>query len=327
MHKILVIRFSSIGDIVLTTPVIRCLKAQLPFSEIHYLTKQEYHQLLVANPYIDKIHLMDNGLSAILPRLREENFDYIVDLHHNLRTLKLKARLGQKIHSFPKLNIEKWIMVNFKINNLPKEHIVDRYFETVKPLKIKNDGKGLDYFIPKHDEVDLSFLPECHKKGYIAFVIGAKHVTKQFPINKIVSLIKKMNQPVVLLGGKQDRAMGDKIKAEAGDLVYNSCGNFNINQSASLIKQARKVITNDTGLMHVAAAFNKEIISIWGNTIPEFGMAPYMPQTPNNSTIMEVKGLKCRPCSKLGFNKCPKGHFKCMNLIDEEEIVRLIESK
>src|ERR1017187_5803094 len=97
MNKILVIRFSSIGDIVLTTPVVRCLKAQLPFSEIHYLTKEEFHPLLVANPYIDKIHLMDDGLSAILPKIREEHFHYIVDLHHNLRTLKMKARLGQKI--------------------------------------------------------------------------------------------------------------------------------------------------------------------------------------------------------------------------------------
>ncbi len=324
MHKILIIRFSSIGDIVLTTPVIRCLKAQLPFSEIHYLTKQEYHQLLVANPYIDKIHLMEDGLSALLPKLKAEHFNYIIDLHHNLRTLNLKARLGLKIHSFPKLNIEKWIMVNFKYSKLPDKHIVDRYFETAKGLKIKNDGKGLDYFIPKHDEVDLSFLPPSHQNGYIGFVIGAKRITKQFPVDKIISVIKKMDQPVVLLGGTVDKEMGDKIKAEVGDLVYNSCGNFNINQSASLIRQARKIITNDTGLMHIAAAFNKEIISIWGNTIPEFGMSPYMPQMPANSHIMEVKGLKCRPCSKLGFDECPKGHFKCMNLIDEEEIVKLI---
>jgi len=130
MHKILVIRFSSIGDIVLTSPVIRCLKAQLPFTEIHFLTKEEYHPLLVANPYIDKIHLMEDGLSTLIPKLKAEHFNYIIDLHHNLRTLKLKARLGLKIHSFPKLNIEKWMMVNFKINNLPKEHIVDRYFKT-----------------------------------------------------------------------------------------------------------------------------------------------------------------------------------------------------
>jgi len=324
MHKILVIRFSSIGDIVLTTPVVRCLKAQLPFSEIHYLTKQEYHQVLVANPYIDKIHLMDDGLSALLPKLREEHFNYIIDLHHNLRTLKMKARLGLKIHSFPKLNIEKWIMVNFKVNKLPDTHIVDRYFETAKSLKIKNDGKGLDYFIPKHDEVDLSHFPTSHQNGYIGFVIGAKHVTKQFPVDKIVSVCRKLNQPIILLGGNVDKEMGDIIKSQVGDLVYNACGEFNINQSASLIRQARKIITNDTGLMHIAAAFNKEIISIWGNTIPEFGMSPYMPQTPANSHIQEIKGLKCRPCSKIGFDECPKGHFKCMNLIDEEEIVRLV---
>jgi ADP-heptose:LPS heptosyltransferase len=143
-------------------------------------------------------------------------------------------------------------------------------------------------------------------------VIGAKFKTKAYPEDKIIEVCKRVNNPFVLLGGTEDAEMGEKIKKEVGDRIYNSCGKFNLNQSASLVRQADRIITNDTGLMHIAAAFKKEIISLWGNTIPEFGMFPYMPGNESRSHIFEVKGLSCRPCSKLGYQKCPKGHFKCM---------------
>ncbi len=323
MHKILVIRFSSIGDIVLTTPVVRCLKTQLPFSEIHYLTKEVYHPILVSNPYIDKILTLEEGLSNIAPKIRAEKYDYIVDLHHNLRTLSLTFRTGLKFHSFHKLNLEKWMMVNLKINKLPKKHIVDRYFDTVKGLKVKNDLKGLDYFIPKHDEVPLNSLPECHRKGFIAFVIGARHNTKKLPVEKIISICKRIEMPIVLLGGEWDKANGDAISAAIGSKIFNAAGSFNLNQSASIIRHSKKVISHDTGLMHIASAFGKELISIWGSTIPEFGMSPYMPQCETLSHIVHVNDLKCRPCSKIGYERCPKTHFNCMNLIDEQTIAQL----
>jgi len=126
------------------------------------------------------------------------------------------------------------------------------------------------------------------------------------------------------LGGKEDFEKGERISNSIGENVFNACGKFNINQSASLVKQAKKVITNDTGLMHIAAAFRKDIISLWGNTIPEFGMFPYMPGDENKSHILEVKDLSCRPCSKLGYKSCPKKHFDCMQKIDVDEIIQLI---
>jgi heptosyltransferase-2 len=216
-------------------------------------------------------------------------------------------------------------MVNLKINRLPDVHIVDRCFQAVEKLGVKNDNKGLDYFIPARDEVDLKLLPITHQSGYIGWVIGAKFKTKAYPEERIIEVCKKVNKPFVLLGGTEDAEMGERIKKEVGDRIYNSCGKFNLNQSASLVKQADKIITNDTGLMHVASAFNKEIISLWGNTIPEFGMYPYMPGFENRSHIIEVKDLTCRPCSKIGFQKCPKGHFRCMKDIGIDELVRLIQ--
>src|SRR5690349_8684700 len=146
--KLLIIRFSSIGDIVLTTPVLRCIKQQIPDAEVHYLTKSSFRSVVVHNHYIDKIHFMDNDLKLVINQLKEERFDYVIDLHHNLRTLRVKRALDVPSFSFPKLNIQKWLLVNFKWKSImPDKSIVERYFETVKELGVKNDGRGLDYFI------------------------------------------------------------------------------------------------------------------------------------------------------------------------------------
>lgn len=317
MKKILIIRFSSIGDIVLTTPVIRCLKEQLVDAEVHYLTKKGFKGILEHNPYLSKIHTIEKDVKEVIAELKKENFDFVIDLHNNIRSAQVKMALGKPSPTFNKLNFKKWLLVNFKINKMPPEHLVERYMKTVEQLGVKNDLKGLDYFIPEKDEVSIKTLPETHQNGYIGFVIGAKHATKQLPTEKIINICKKLNQPIILLGGKEDAERAKEIQSEVGSTIYNACGKYNLNQSASLVKQSIKIITHDTGLMHVAAAFKKEIISVWGNTVPAFGFTPYLPN--DKSKIVEVKDLPCRPCSKIGYEKCPEGHFKCMLLIDENQ--------
>lgn len=322
MKKILVIRFSSIGDIILTTPLIRALKTQIN-CQLHVLTKEKYSLLFATSPYVDQIHTFHNKLNEIIPDLRTEGFDFVVDLHKNLRSFQVKRALKVASASFPKANPEKWLMVNLKINRLPKKHIVDRYFQAVISLGVKNDGKGLDYFIPEKDFIDLNEYPLLKKKPFVAFAIGGRHYTKLFPVQKVVAVIDQLQQPVVLLGGNEDRETAEQIKGLCThDGVMNACGQLNLHQSASLVRQSALVITNDTGLMHIAAAFKKPIISIWGNTIPEFGMYPYEPDEEQKVVMVQVKDLKCRPCSKIGFKKCPKGHFKCMMNQDENFIVR-----
>ena len=328
MKKILLIRFSSIGDIVLTSPVIRCLKNQIKDSEIHFLTKKDFVSILENNPNIDKVHSIEKNINEIISQLLQENFDFVVDLHNNIRTYLVKKKLKKPSSSFRKLNIQKWILVNFKRTFLPDIHIVDRYFKTVELLGVKNDHEGLDFFINDKDKIKKSQLPETHRNGFIGFVIGGKHSTKMLPEEKIISLCKKIDKPIILLGGPEDFEKGESIRQNFGDKVYNACGKYSINQSASLISQAEKIITNDTGLMHIAAAFKKKIVSVWGNTVPAFGMYPYLPEAlKENSLIVEVGNLHCRPCSKIGFKECPKNHFKCMNFIDEEKIVGFVNEK
>jgi ADP-heptose:LPS heptosyltransferase len=328
VKKILIIRFSSIGDIVLTTPVIRCLKMQLPDAEIHFLTKKQNASLLMYNPHIGKLWLYEGDFSSILPEMRKENFDFIIDLHKNLRSFYVRTSLRKPSASFDKLNLKKWLAVNFKANVLPDLHIVDRYFHAAKPLNIVNDGKGLDFFIPVEDEVDLSILPDRFKKGFHAFVIGGKHTTKIFPWEKAAEVCRNSVKPFILLGGKEDEERGRKIVAACPEHAFNACGKYSILQSASILRQADRVVTNDTGLMHIAAALGKDIFSVWGNTIPAFGMYPYLEGKKGAvSRIFEVKDLSCRPCSKIGFDQCPKKHFRCMMDQDTKEMVRELNAQ
>ena len=307
--KILIIRFSSIGDIVLTTPVIRCLRKKFPAAEIHFLTKQSFAGILTHNPYINKVHILGDSFELMLHELQTEGYTHIIDLHNNLRTLKVKRALKKiPCYTYRKLNIRKWLYTAFKINILPAVHIVERYLLAATPLAVENDGMGLDYFIPETGRVKDQDIPTQHLLGYIAIVIGAAHATKRLPTEKLKELCHKVNYPVILLGGKEDRPTGDEIAVQDDVKIYNACGKFSLDESADLVRRAKLVISHDTGLMHIAAAFGKTVLSVWGNTVPEFGMYPY-------KTRYEVfeKKLSCRPCSKIGYDKCPRGHFRCMN--------------
>ncbi len=324
--KILVLRFSSIGDIVLTSPVIRCLKIQVRNAEIHYLTKSKFKQILENNPSIDKLITFEKSTKEVLSLLKSENYDFVVDLHNNIRTLSLKSKLSVKSASFPKLNFKKWLLVYLKINKMPDIHIVDRYFEAVKSLNVHNDLKGLDYFIPSSDEMNV--LQEFELEKYIAIALGAQFATKRMPEAKLIQIIEKISAPIIFLGDKNDAIVADKLVNHFPEKsIINACGKYSLNQSASIVKQAAVLLTHDTGLMHIASAFQKQIVSVWGNTVPDLGMYAYLPENKENLSIHQVPNLSCRPCSKIGFKACPKKHFSCMNLQNEEEIASDVSNR
>lgn len=325
MTKVLVIRLSSIGDIVLTSPVIRCLKEQLNDVEIHALTKPQYVSLYASNPMVEKVHAWGDNQSHVLSTLKAASFDYVIDLHRNIRTQQIKTALRQKHFTFPKLNVQKWLYVNLKYNRMPDVHIVDRYFEAVAPLGVKNDLKGLDFFINEADKNAVQQLTSG--EDYFCLAIGAQFSTKKLPVAKWAEIVDGLDRPVIIIGGREDIKEGEALcRALPEKKIYNTCGELSIEGSAAVVQQSRVLVTHDTGMMHIGAALRTPVVSIWGNTVPEFGMYPYRPMHPASYTVHEVKGLSCRPCSKIGYSKCPKKHFNCMMQQDVVGILKAIKS-
>lgn len=325
--KILLVRFSSIGDIVLTSPVSRNVKTQISGVKIHYLTRKKFKSLLEFDPHLDKIHVFDDNLSSVVEELKKEKFDLILDLHNNIRSRIVSLALNRPTVHFSKENIRKWLYVRFRKDYLPNTHIVDRYLKTAEVLGVINDNLGLGFYPCECESVTETDLPEPFRnKKFIIFSIGGTHATKRMPYRKWLEILSWIPAPVIIIGGKEDRDTGDQIAGEnpgfPGRHIWNACGEFSIGGSSYLIRMSSLVITHDTGMMHIAAAFKKPTVAIWGNTTPRLGMYPYQTEFIN----LEVHDLPCRPCSKIGFSACPKVHFQCMQNQDTKstELVSFI---
>ena len=321
MMRLLIIRLSSIGDIVFTTAAIRCAKEQIPGVEIHFLTKKSMKAVTEANPYIDHFHYHDKKLSDTIASLKAANLDMVIDLHSNFRTYRIKKALGVPAHTYPKLSLQKFFLTNFGINLLPNRHIVERSLDPLKVLGVQNDGKGMDYFVPSNISLKPHDIPASHQAGYIAIVIGASYATKKLPVEHLKQLCALIPVPIILVGGKEDAKEGEAVSSMDAAKIYNACGKFNLHESALLVKGARMVISNDTGFLYVACAFHKKTIAIWGGTSPSLQVEPYYATADlQNGQEMYynaiVPNLSCQPCSNYGTKKCPQGHFACMKKQD-----------
>jgi ADP-heptose:LPS heptosyltransferase len=311
--KILIVRFSSIGDIVLTTPVVRALKQQLDDVEVHYLTKNQFSSIVGSNPRIDKVYTIKKSVDEVIFDLKKEQYDWVIDLHNNIRTRSLKSKLQKKSKTVRKLNWRKWLLVKFKVNRMPKLHIVDRYMETVHHLGVSSDNETCEFYIDRKNEVEVEREFGIRSKHYLSVAIGAQFSTKRLPVVKLKEILEKVHTPIVLIGGPEDaNPANELVELLEGKNVINSCGKYNLQQSASIVKQSGHLLTHDTGMMHIASCFDVSMTTVWGNTIPDLGMYAYNPSGDTKVSIHEVENLSCRPCSKIGFQSCPKKHFKCM---------------
>ena len=313
--KLLIVRFSSIGDIVLTSPVLRILKNQKQ-AIIHYLTKDEYSSLLANNPYVDKLHLINQSVNEVREQLIDEKYDYVIDLHNNLRSQTLRF-LNVPVKRYSKANFLKFIYMYLGINLFNNEHVVDRYLKAISFLGVKNDNQGLDFFITKQDEVNFDV-----KQKYISWCIGASREQKKLSTSQIIHIANKLNLPIVLLGGKEEvNKAEDIIRNCKGKKIYNYCGNISINQSAFLIQNSQYLLSNDTGLMHIGAALNKKVISFWGCTKPDLGFYPYIDQC---NSLMLVSQISKRQCSNHGAS-CRYTEDGCIKKINPDDMYKRIE--
>ncbi len=312
--KVLVIRLSSIGDIVLTTPVLRCINSQLNVS-IDFLTKDKYKSLLAANTDIENLIFLSNDISHTIKALRANRYDMIIDLHNNLRSFRIRYALNTKSYVLNKHSLKRFILIYFGVDFL-KNHVVDRYFETVKSIGVYNDKKGISYTLNPTTKIDFNT-----KQDYIAWIIAGSYETKKLSRKQIEDVISKLDMPVVLIGGNSENEIAELIVNNSfNKKIYNFCGIISLDQSALLIKHSKLVLTNDTGMMHISSAFSNPIISLWGCTKPSLGFSPYMPKNKFENLISEMSN---KPCSKHGKN-CNYLNDGCVKSISAEKIYNTI---
>ena len=319
--RVLVLRFSSIGDIVLTTPVLRALKIQLS-AEVHFLTKPAFVSMMAPQIHLDQIHAWQPE-QEIIKKLKALKFDLVVDLHNNLRSRRVCAALGVPVKRYRKNSFRKWLLTQFGWNILPNRHTVDKYLEVLSTYTVQDDHQGLDFYIPPAERVNLHQIWTQVPDFWIALAIGAAHPTKCLPPDRLKVLVEKIRHPIVIIGGQSENDLGTQLEQGHPDRIFNFCGKLSISGSASIINQASALITPDTGMMHIGAALQTPIISIWGSTAPVLGFTPYRAHP--DSIMVEVKDLACRPCTKMGRSVCPKGHFKCMKNLPLDFIIKHLD--
>ncbi|MCS6982460.1 MAG: glycosyltransferase family 9 protein [Flavobacteriales bacterium] len=326
--KILVIRFSSIGDILLTTPVLRCVAQQIPQAELHFATKVSYALLVDRSPYVTRVHGLNADFPAFISGLKKEKFDLILDLHGSLRSLRVCYLLGSRVLRYRKQNLRKWIIVHLK-RRWSVSHVVERYLEACSPLGVRYDGQGLDFpLLDQEIEFTGHLFPESFSAGFLAVTAGARHFTKALPPDKLAEILNEIGMPVALLGGVAEEKTGAQVLRLLSVPAVNLCGRLSLGMSAAVLWRARAVLAHDTGLMHMAAALRKPMVVVWGSTTPALGMYPLYPEGEQNKVAYaQIEELSCRPCSRMGRSRCPKGHFACMRHQSPALIRRLLMEK
>jgi len=319
-EKVLIIRFNSIGDIVLTTPVVDALYAK--GYEVHYLVKSSFASLLTPNPNIFKVWELQSDLSSVIANLKLEDFDFIIDLHNNLRSSKVKRSLKVKSYTFDKPRIKYFLLTRLGIRLKPEPHIVNRFLSVIKPIvgSVKN-AETTFFFNVFSDKLDLEALP----KSYIVIAVGAAFKTKTIPTDKLAEFINKCDDEIVLIGGADDVGNANLVVENSNRKIINLVGVISLSDSARVVHKSKMLITGDTGMMHIGAALDVPMINIFGSTHQILGYTPFYGKNTNKSTIIENTELSCRPCTKQGRDYCPKGHFKCMNAISVDQMLNVIQ--
>ncbi len=304
--KILIVRFSSLGDILLTTPLIRSLKSKYKQLNIDFVIKKQFEDVILNNPYVNKVYSIKSfdEITNLRKHLLSKKYDLVIDLQNNFRSRKLCNGIAENIFRYKKPNIDKFLLVKFKINRL--KNIIPiplRYANSIPNLRL--DSSGLDLFLPER------LMPKIDKStDIIGLCPGSVHKTKMWPEEyfiKLGNLLVENGYKIVLFGGKSDREICKSITGKISNAVDLSNDNKLYETSVNM-KQCLTVVCNDSGLMHTAVANQVPVIALFGSTVKEFGFAPYK----GKSLVIENNSLSCRPCSHIGLAKCPKKHFKCM---------------
>lgn len=340
LKKVLIIRLSSIGDIILTTPLIRVLNKKYPDCKIDFVIKHQFRDLIAAHPAVSRLYVYKKNderysLKKIRKLIREERYDIIIDIHKNFRSVYLRtcANAG-KVVQFKKYAFKRWLLIKFKLNMY--DHIVpvyQRYIDSLKDFDIEYDHKGVDLYIPEHylNSIDHKWrsIIESIEGPIIGIAPGASYLTKRWMPNGFQNVARRLLQQhgdasIIFFGNTDDRRITDSILAglqDYSDRIFNMAGELSLMESAALLNYCSYVITNDTGLMHMATGLKKKVVAIFGSTTRELGFFPCS----NDAAIVQNVYLRCRPCSHVGRHECPEKHFKCMKDITPDHVIEAFE--
>jgi len=337
--RILIIRFSSIGDILLTTPFIRQVRTKFPQARIDYVIKEQFWDLIRFNPHINNIYKLKSesgieGLKQLTEELQKNDYDYVFDLHGSLRSNFICKRLkNPTITKINKNKLNRALLVYIKWNRYKAVvPIPQRYLDVGKFAGISDDFYGLEIFWKdgvEKKKTDILINNKIYKKPYIVLVPGAGYFTKQWPVEYFKEFIKsfteKRDEKIVLLGNKNEKALNETLLISKQ--VRNLSGKLSLLEAATIINDSKALLSNDSGMMHMAGAVNTPLVSVFGSTSRELGFFPYR----SKSQVVENNELWCRPCSHIGRKKCPLSHFKCMRSLKPElvfeKFVNMMEDK
>jgi heptosyltransferase-2 len=327
--RILVVRFSSMGDVLLTTPLVRAIRQRHPDASLTYVTKKAYLPLLSHNPRITEVIGYDPAtpLRDLTRRLAGERFDHRLDLHRSLRSRALRWSVGGRWRTYPKHRLARSILIRFKRNVYrDRRPVVERYFDAARDLDVQPDGGSLELFLSR-GALDRAgrFLADRRlgrQRALVAVVPGAAHATKRWPVRRwqhLVTQLTTRGYDVVVLGGAAEQQVADDVAAAGAEFAASAAGRFDLQGSGALLKEARCVVSGDTGLMHMATAVGTPVVALYGPTVEPFGFFPYRAR----ATVLE-RDLPCRPCSAMGGPRCPLGHHRCLEDITPDEVFEAV---
>ena len=324
--KILLIRFSSIGDVILTTPLLRALRAAHPDAVVHFATRRAFAPLLEGNPNVDRILTLpendEGGLRALARAIRAERYDHILDLHGTLRARQLRILVpGARWSGYRKHTLRRWALTRLKQNWFRSVvPVAERYFDAAAALGVRPDGGPPEVFpsaaAREAASAALRAAGIAEGDAYVAIAPGAQHPTKRWPEASWAELARRLigaGLRVVVVGGREDAEAGDWIAASSG--AASVAGALDLPGSAAVLQGARALASGDTGVMHLATAVGTPVVALFGPTVREFGFFPYS----SRATVLE-RALPCRPCSTHGGPACPLGHHACMREIGVDEV-------
>ena len=329
--RILAIRFSSIGDILLTTPLLRALRGRHPAAHLAMLTKEPFSPLVSDNPRLNEVIAFRAGqsLDQLAAELRRREFSHILDLHGSLRSRALRFLLpGAQWSGYRNHRVAREILIRYKRNVYPRDiPVPERYFDAAKALDVRPDGEAPEFFLSQEardetaDWLSAAGLPP--ERELIALAPGAAHNTKRWPLENWQDLARRLagdGFSILTVGGPEDADTGQVVADAARGRSANAAGRFGLQGTGALLARSSALVSGDTGVMHMATGVGTPVVALFGPTVRPFGFFPY-----SRKAIVIERDLDCRPCTAHGSERCPLGHHHCLREIlppEVEDVIR-----